>query len=450
MHKRNALHTRQRNQGKDAPYLSGHRSKQSDNGVVDDASVKARIQLFTLPTGERKAALAAFWRNLHARMSLAALLACGLVAACGRGNTENEANVTPPPPIVTVAAVRATTVPITEDYQATIGSIESVQLRARVQGTLDRAPFKEGDLVQKGELVYQIQQNEYIAALEAAQGQLATARGNLFARQAALTRANIAVARNRPLAADKAIPQKELDNAVQTAEVEKGNVGAAQAQVLSAQAAVDTAKINLGYTTISAPVTGLIGFSNYDVGNVVGGTGTEVLNTVSVIDPIKVTFALDEPTFLALAGGRHDPSVEPLRDQDLRLILANDTMYNHTGKLYAFSPTVDPKTGTMTVETRFINPDGLLRPGGFARIRVVIERRTNALLVPQTAITKSQGVNTVYVINKDDEADLRSVTLGPAYQQSFVVDSGLNAGDRVVVQGTQKVLPGKKVQVKSG
>ena len=372
------------------------------------------------------------------------------MTGCGNGNAENEANVTPPPALVKVETVRKETVPITEDYQATVGSIDSVQLRARVQGTLDRAPFKEGDVVRKGDLVYQIQQSEFIAALEAAQAQLAAAHGSLFARNAALTRANIAVARNRPLAADKAIPQKELDNAIQTAELEKGNVEAAQAQVLAAQAAVDKAKIDLSYTTVYAPVTGLIGFSNYDVGNVVGGAGTEVLNTISAIDPAKVTFALDEPTFLALSGGRHDPNVQPLRDQSLRLILANDTMYNHTGQIYAFSPTVDPKTGTMTVEARFPNPDGLLRPGGFARVQLTIERRRDALLVPQTAITKSQGVDTVYVVNDKGEAELRTVNLGPQFKQSFVVESGLNAGDRVVVQGTQKVQPGKKVQVKTG
>ncbi len=376
--------------------------------------------------------------------------ACTLTFGCGSGNTENEANVTPPPAVVTVETVRKATVPITEDFEGTIGSIESVQLRARVEGTLDQAPFKEGDLVHKGDLVYQIQPSEYRAALEAAQAQLAAANGDVFARQAALTRANIAVARNRPLAADKAIPQKELDNAIQTAQVEKGNVAAADAQVLAAQAAVDKAKIDLGYATIRAPVTGLIGFSNYDVGNVVGGNVTEVLNTITVINPIKVTFALDEPTFLALSLKGHSSNVTSLRDQDLKLILANDMVFNQTGRVYALNPVVDPKTGTISVEARFPNPEGLLRPGGFARVRLVIERRPDALLVPQTAITKSQGVNTVYVVNSNDEAELRTVNLGPAYQQAFVVESGLNAGDRVVVVGTQKVQPGKKVQVKSG
>ena len=214
------------------------------------------------------------------------------------------------------------------------------------------------------------------------------------------------------------------------------------------QAAVDTAHINLGYTTINAPVTGLIGFLNYDVGNVVGGPGAQVLDTISTIDPIKITFGLDEPTYLALAGIRATETGTTLRDQELRVVLANDALYPYPGRVYAVSPTVDPKTGTITVEARFPNPAGLLRPGGFARVRVVTERRANAVLVPQTAIVKSQGVDTVYVIDSKSVAALRTVSLGPQYQQSFVVESGLRAGERVVVEGTQKVRPDQKVVIK--
>ncbi len=374
---------------------------------------------------------------------------CVVTAGCGHGNEANEANVATPPPTVVVQTVRRETVPISEDYEGTFGSVESVEIRARVEGTLDRAPFKEGDLVRRGDLVFEIQQNEYIAALRAAQAQLAQARGNLFARQAALARANTTVARNRPLAADRAIPQKDLDNAIQNAEIAKGDVLVAQAQIASAQAAIDNAQINLGYTTIYAPVTGLIGFLNYDVGNVVGGQGTQVLDTITSIDPIKVNFSLDEPTYLALSRNRTDPNVSGLRSQALRIILANDQSYPYAGTIYAFSPTVDPKTGTINVEARFPNPEGLLRPGGFARVRVVIENRRDALLVPQTAITKSQGVDTVYIVNSKNEVVLRSVTLGTQFKQSFVVDSGLNSGDRVIVEGTQKVQPGVKVTVKA-
>ncbi|MBV9332914.1 MAG: efflux RND transporter periplasmic adaptor subunit [Candidatus Eremiobacteraeota bacterium] len=382
----------------------------------------------------------------------AAFVLATLVApvGCGHGNEANEANVQAPPPSVVVQTVRRERVPISEDFEGTFGAIESVQVRARVEGTLESAPFKEGDLVRRGDLIFRIQDNEYVAALRSAQAQLAQARGNTVARQAALTRANLTVARNRPLAADQAIPQKDLDNAIQNEEIAKGDVLVARAQIASAEAAIDNAQINVGYTTVYAPVTGLIGFLNYDVGNVVGGPGNDVLDTITAIDPIKVTFALDEPTYLALSRNRSDPNVQALRDQDLQIVLANDKVYAYSGKIYAFSPTVDPKTGTITVEAHVPNPDGLLRPGGFARVRVIVENRPDALLVPQTAITKSQGVDTVYVVDSKNEAVLRSVTLGPQYRQSFVVESGLNAGDRVIVEGTQKVQPGVKVAVQSG
>ena len=273
--------------------------------------------------------------------------------------------------------------------------------------------------------------------------------------EAALARANTTVARDRPLAADKAIPQKDLDNAIQSAEIAKGDVTAARAQiavanaaVMSGAAAVDSAQINLGYTAIHAPVTGLIGFLNYDVGNVVGGPGTQVLDTISAIDPIEVTFSLDEPTFLRLFHNRRNTNVSSLRDQDLKLVMANNEPYQYPGRLYTFNPTVDPKTGTIAVKARFPNPDGLLRPGGFVRVRLTIERRENALTIAQTAVTKSQGVDTVYVVNDKDEVELRSVTLGPQFEHSVVVQSGLKAGERVIVEGVLKVKPGAKVVVK--
>jgi RND family efflux transporter MFP subunit len=377
------------------------------------------------------------------------LAACTVPIGCGHGNADNEANVEAPAPLVVLETVRQENVPITEDYEGTLGAVESVEIRARVEGALESAPFKEGDLVHKGDLIFQVQQNDYVAALRAAQAQVAAARGNLFARQAALARANTTVARNRPLAADRAIPQKDLDNAIQNAEIAKGDVLVARAQIASGEAAVEDAQINLGYTMIYAPVTGLIGFLNYDVGNVVGGPGTQVLDTITTIDPINVNFALDESTYLALSSNRGTSGGASLRDQDLRVVLANDATYPFPGRIYAINPTVDPKTGTISVKARFPNPDGLLRPGGFARVRMTVENRSNAVLVPQTAIIKSQGVDTVYVVDSKNVAALRSVTLGPQYQQAFVVESGLKPGDRVVVEGAQKVQPGAKVQIKS-
>jgi membrane fusion protein (multidrug efflux system) len=388
---------------------------------------------------------------------------CVIQSGCA-GDDSNVASAQPPPPVVIVGTVSRQSVALSQDYQGTIGAVTSIEIRARVEGTLDEAPFKEGTLVRKGQLLFRIQDNQYVAALRNAQAQLATAhaqvaqaQGNLTAAQATLKRATITVDRDRPLAAAKAIPQKDLDNAIQSQAAAEGNVAVAQAQiqeakaaVLSGAAAVDNATINLGYTTIYAPATGLMGYLNYDVGNVVGGTSTQVLDTLTAIDPIKVNFAVDESTYLALSSEKHDPQVRSLRDQDIHLVLANNATYPFAGRLYTVNPTLDAKTGTINVEARFPNPDGLLRPGGFARIRLIVEKRPNVLLVPQTAIVQTQGMSTAYVVDRNNVVSLHTVTLGPQYEQSYIVQSGLSAGDKVVVQGTQKVRAGGKVVTKPG
>lgn len=380
-------------------------------------------------------------------------------AACGNHETESAATKAEPPPSVVVQTVRQQQVPISQDYQAAIAAVEAVDVSARVDGTLERVLFKEGSLVHRGQPLFVLQQNERLASLESAQAQLGTARaqvgqaeGNLASKRAMLQRASTTVARDRPLAAAQAIPQKDLDNAIQSEAAAKGEVEAARSQVASAraavgaaQAAVDNAKINYGYTTIDAPVTGLIGFLKFHVGNVVGGSTTQVLDTITSIDPVRVTFALDEPTYLALSGARREPGVAALRDQPIPLILANNATYQYKGRIYAINPTIDQRTGTITVEARFQNPDGLLRPGGFGRVRLVVENLPNALLVPQTAIVQTQGVNSAYVVDGNGMVALRTVTLGPQYKQSYVVKTGLSAGDRVIVEGTQKARPGIKV-----
>jgi membrane fusion protein (multidrug efflux system) len=385
--------------------------------------------------------------------------------------------VQPPPPEVIVAKVAQKTVPLTESYQGTTGSIESVEVRARVEGILESAPFKEGTLVEAGRLIFTLQKDKYQANVLAAQGALLKAKAalqdaeqtvpvqqaeaNLAQKQAVLTRANITVKRVRPLAADKALPQKDLDNASQAAAQadvdvavaqlrnarvnQTTNIESAKGQVLSSQADLDNAKLNLSYTDIRAPVTGLIGFLKYDVGNVVGSADTQVLDTITAIDPIKVNFGVDENVYLAIAAKRGNPGEQALRDQNVRLVLANGKTYEHPGYLYAVNPTIDQKTGTIQVEARFPNPERLIRPGQFARVELTVENQPNALLVPQEAIVQSQGVTSVFVVQPDDSVALRSVTLGPQIGKDVVVTGGLKAGESIVVQGTQKVKPGLKV-----
>jgi membrane fusion protein, multidrug efflux system len=413
-------------------------------------------------------------------------LAALVLSSCGHGGEGANGVPTPPPPAVEVATVTRATVPITEDFVGTSGAVTSVEVRARVTGTLESAPFKEGTLVRKGQLIFTIQPTQYEAQVQAAQASLTKgqadlrsasdtapilqAAANVAQKRAMLERQNIAVSRLTPLAAAKAVPQKDLDNAITSQEaaradllgalaqlhnatVEKPvNIQIAQSEILQAQSQTTDAKLNLSYTTIYAPVTGLIGFLKYDVGNVVGGagTGTEVLDTITTVDPIKVDFAVDENTYLSLAGRTQATHERPLLLQPVDLVLANNAIYPYPGRLYTLNPTLDPRTATISVEARFPNPDAQIRPGQFARIRLVVQERKDAVLVPQTAVVQAQGTDNAYLVQSDGVIAQRSLTLGPRYQDSFVVESGLSPGDRVVVQGTQKVRPGLKVQVVNG
>jgi membrane fusion protein, multidrug efflux system len=406
---------------------------------------------------------------------------------CNRdGGAAAQGGPTAPPPVVQVATVTQATVPISEDFVGTSGAITSVDVTARVAGTLEEAPFKEGTLVHQGELIFKLQQTKYLADLQAAQAQLLKgqadlkqaedtvpvlqAQANVAQKLSTVERQEIAVARLTPLAREKAVPQKDLDNALTSLEAAKAdligaeaqlhnakvtqpvNIDMAKAEIEQAQSQVTIAKLNLSYTMIYAPVTGLIGFLKYDVGNVVGqtGTGTDVLDTITTVDPIKVDFAVDENTYLELAGRKQVAREHPLVKQPVNLVLANGSTYEHPGYLYTVNPTLDAKTGTINVEARFPNPDALIRPGQFARVRLVVQERPDAVLVPQEAVVQAQGTDNAYVVERDGTVAQRSVTLGPRYENEYVVDSGLKAGDRVIVQGTQKVRPGIKVQIVSG
>ena len=421
--------------------------------------------------------------GLRSAVFLFAALGGGMVTGCAHGDDSRDA-VTAPPPLVVVGTVRRENVPVTSDYQGTTGAVNSVDVRARVQGILESATFKEGSLVTKGQLLFTIQKNQYEAALMSAHAQLLTANASLaeatnsvpvVQAQAAvaqkladLDRANTTVTRVRPLAADKALPQKDLDNALSSQAAAQANVDAARAAlvnakvsqtgsiasakaaVLNGQASVANATINLGYTEVYAPVTGLIGFMKYDVGNVVGDSAsTQVIDTITTVDPIKVNFAVDENVYLALSGLEHSASTQSLRDQDLRLVLSDNSIYPYPGKFYAVNPTLDAKTGTIAVEARFPNPTGRLRPGQFARIRVTVEDRSNALLIPQTAVTQTQGVNTAYSVDANDVVALHSISLGPQIGQDVIVQAGdLRAGQRIIVEGAQRVQPGAKVAIR--
>jgi membrane fusion protein (multidrug efflux system) len=402
------------------------------------------------------------------------------VTACG-GVRGTESGPTPPPIIVTTATLQRQTVPIGADFVASTAAKQSVDVHARVQGTLDHVYFKEGTLVHEGQLLFALQRDRYVSAVQAAQASLMKADGDLRkasdtqpvvqaqaavdAKRADLQRANQSVSRLTPLARSKAVPQKDLDNALSSQAAARAALDGAQAQlvnakveqsvgieqsnaaVLSAKSQLSDAQLNLSYTTIRAPVSGLIGFLTVDPGNVVGGASDQVLTTISTVDPMKVTFSVDEVTYINLVNDKHDPGERALRDQALHLVLADNSVYPYAGRLYAVNRTLDAKTGTILVEAMFPNPRALLRPGQFARVRLTTALRYNAVLIPQSAVVQTQGATSAYVIGADTIAQLRTVTLGPQYRNDYVVEDGLRAGERVVVAGTQRIRPGAKVVV---
>jgi membrane fusion protein (multidrug efflux system) len=406
------------------------------------------------------------------------LVAVSLLAGCAH-NDAPSVQASRQPTAVVVVTVRPQTLPIRTDFVGTTTAVQSVDIRARVKGTLEKVYFKEGSLVRAGQPLFAIQKAPYLAAMQAAQANVLKARAQLYAAQASVPvlQAVAVVAQNRarvgqqqlsvdrltPLASVHAVPQSDLDNATAnlaaakadlaasdaslttTRVTQKGNVEGAKAAVLSAQADLANAQLNLSYCTITSPVTGIIGFLKWDVGNVVGDSDSQILDTVSTVDPIAVRFAADENTYLAIATRTTTYAGHPLGEQPISLLLSNNQTFPHTGLLYAAGRSVDPKTATITVEARFPNPGGVLRPGQFGRVRLVSEELPNAIVIPQIAVVQTQGASSAYVVQPDGTVAQRSLSIGPIVGNNEVVLSGLHAGDRVVVQGVQKIAPGQRV-----
>jgi membrane fusion protein (multidrug efflux system) len=370
-------------------------------------------------------------RNFR-RLTLTGLGFCLLlVAACG-ATEQAGAPMAGTPPAVVVARVATQTVPIYGEYVARSEARETVEIRSRVAGFLEKVLFEEGSRVKAGELLFVIDQRPYAVALQAARGGLAQA-------QAALNKARMDVARLKPLVAEDAAPQMDLDNAESAVEF-------GQASIEKAQAAIADAELNLKFTEIRAPIGGVIGKQAVTVGNLVTRDQT-LLTTLSSRDPMRVVFSLSEVDYLRVAQQppEGNPFVAAENAAPFELILADNSVYPHRGSLSFVDRALNPTTGTLNVYASFPNPDGLLRPGLFARVRVVLEEKPDALLLPQRALQVMQGVQMVLVVDKDDVVALRPVTTGGRYRDFFIVAEGLAAGERVVVEGLQRALPGRKV-----
>ena len=334
--------------------------------------------------------------------------------------------------MVKVTPVVARDVPIYKEWVGTLAAQVSARIRALVSGYLLTRDYAEGSRVQKGDLLFEIDPRPFQAALDQAQAKLAQDRA-----QAART--SWTVQRYAPLAKQKAISEQEYHDAVQAN-------AAAEAQVEADQAAVEAAQLNLGYTRITAPITGLADVAQAQIGDLVGPSGP-VLTTVSDIDPIRVYFNVSEQAYLAyrhrytneLARASHEQNVT------LQLILADGSVYPRPGSFYFAGAEVSPTTGTIQIAGLFPNPSYLLRPGQFARVRAMTQLERGALVVPQQAVTQLQGMYQVALVDAQNRVHVQAVSVGPRVGSQWVIEQGLKPGQRVVVEGTEKVREGMLV-----
>ena len=360
-----------------------------------------------------------------------------LMVLIGSGCEKNkEAPAAVEAPEVVLADVTQKDVPIYSEWVGTMDGMVNAKIRAQVSGYLLKQNYREGSFVKKGDLLFEIDPRTFKNALDQADGQLAQAK-------ARLGKTELDVKRFTPLAKEGAISQEELDDAVQA------NL-AAKASVYSAEAAVEQARLNLSFTRIISPIDGIAGTANAQIGDLVSPQTSE-LTTVSTIDPIKVYFSVSERYYLAFAE-KMNPSqvgVDQSREANLELILANESIYQQKGRVSFADRQVDVKTGTIRVAALFPNAGNILRPGQFARVRALTETRKNALLVPQRAVTEQQGSYQLAVVGGDNKVQIRPIKAGGRIDSLWIIDEGLKPGERVIVEGIQKVRDGQIIKPKT-
>ncbi len=356
------------------------------------------------------------------------LLALALLSCSSKSKTE-----APEAPVVEVTTVVQKTVP---EYAEHIGQTEAptnVEIRARVEGFIQEIRFQEGSEVKQGDLLFVIDPKPYQEKVANAQAQLAEAVANQGRTQRD-------VDRYTPLAKIQAIPRKDFDDAIAANDQAKASVQAAQSVLANAE-------LDLSYTKMFAPVAGKIGSTTARVGSLVGRSDPTLLATISSQDPIWVSFTASETQFLAYTKASMDKA-NPLPPPKFDLYLADGSLWPYPGKLNFVDRTVDPTTGTLKIRVEFPNPDKMLKPGLFARVRVTIRERPNVLVIPQRAVQQIQDLNQVFVVGPDNKVASRTVKLGGTAGTLQIVDSGLQPGERVIVEGLQKVRDGMTVQTK--
>src|SRR6202043_3672120 len=353
------------------------------------------------------------------------------MAGCGR----TQAAGPPPPPEVRVAPVVQQDVPVYSEWVATLDGYVNAQVRPQVSGYIIKQSYKEGSLVRKGDILFEIDPRPFQAALDRAKGDLAQA-------QAQLGKSTLDVERDTPLAEARAIAKSQLDNEIQA------KLGA-QALIESDKAAVEQAELNLEGSKVTSLVDGIAGIAQIQIGNLVGSNS--ILTSVSQLEPIKAYFPISEREYVLVQKNSSEISSKHaigFFGNSLELILTDGSVYAQKGKILLADRQVDPNTGTIRIVAAFPNPGNSLRPGQYGRVRVETSVKKGALLLPQSAVAESQGSHQVAVVGSDYRVSMRAVKPGETVGTMWVIDEGLKPGDQVVVEGLQKLREGTLVTPK--
>lgn len=354
-----------------------------------------------------------------------------------------------PPPDVAVAQVEQQDVPIFGEWIGTLDGFTNADVRAQVSGYLMKQGYQEGNFVKQGQLLFEIDPRPFQAVLDQAEGQLAQARAALANAQAVQRRTELDVNRYTPLAAEQAASQQDLDNAIQNNLAAKATMATADAQIKSAEAAVETAKINLDFTRLISPIDGIAGQAQLQVGALVNPASGPV-TSVSTVDPIKVYFTVSEREYLEWNRRFPTETSRLAADKSLKLelILADGLPYPQQGTFYFADRQVNQSTGAIRIAGLFPNPGNILRPGGYGKVRTAVRIQKDALLIPQRAVTELQGGYQVAVVDAENKVNVRTVKVGDRVGSQWIITDGLKQGERVVVEGAQRLRPGMPVNPK--
>ena len=368
-------------------------------------------------------------KPIHLTLLAVPIFVSMAASSCSSGKA---ASSPPPPPVVEVATAVQQDTPIYSEWIAVLDGNVNAQIQPHVSGYIIRQNYKEGSVVRKGDILFEIDPRPFKAALDQVKAQLAQA-------EAQLGKATLDVQRDTPLAQARAIAQSQLDNEMQA------KLGA-QALVQAAKANIEQAELNLEWTRVTSLVDGIAGIAQVQIGNLVGPTS--VLTSVSQVDPIRAYFTVSEQQFTEFH--RRFPTQASVEEQrhriPLQLILADGSIYEKTGAISFADREVNPATGAIRIAGVFPNPNNLLRPGGYGRVRASVKTQNAAILVPEKAVIELQGSQQVAVVGADDKVSVRPVTVGERVGHLWIISNGVKPGERVVVEGLQKVRDGAQVK----